>query len=94
MSVCCTYEMERESTDFLPLDVTDTVTGLPLTAYDTAVVKLRSRPTVWTPSVTAANGATGVVLTGLTKGAWVVFVRAVFPPFESIVVEAGKVEVT
>lgn len=94
MSVCCTYEMTRESTDFLPLEVVDKVTGLPLTAYQTAVVKARARPTVWTPSVTDSNGETGVVLSGLTKGTWTVFVRTQFPPFEEIVVEAGQVDVT
>lgn len=94
MSVCCTYTMERESTDFVPLEVVDTITGLPLTDYQTAVVKARARPTVWTPSVTASNGTTGVVLTGLTKGSWTVFVRTVFSPFEDIVTEAGMVDVT
>lgn len=94
MSVCCTYEMTRESTDFLPLDVEDTITGTPLVDYDTAVVRARERPTVWTPAVTDSNGATGVILTGLTKGTWTVFVRAVFAPFEDIVTEAGRVDVT
>ena len=94
MSTCCTYRMERESTDFVPLDVVDTISGDPVTTYDTAVVKGRARPTVWTPAVTDTNGNTGVVLTGLTKGTWTVYTRAVFAPFESIVTEAGQVEVT
>lgn len=94
MSVCCTYEMTRESTDFLPLTVEDTITGLPLVGYFTAVVRGRARPTVWTPAVTDNTGATGVVLTGLTKGEWTVFVRTVFAPFEDIITEAGTVEVT
>ena len=68
----CVVTVPRETEEFLPLLVV--YDGTPITNYETAIVKGCDRPTTWVAAATEGL-YTGVVLDGLSKGEWHVFVR-------------------
>lgn len=66
----------RESREFLPLTVTDTTSGTPVTAgIEYALTQGADRPTAWTPAE-VRDGTAGVVTAGtLEPGRYTVWVR-------------------
>lgn len=83
--------LPRETVEYIPVPVTlnGTVTT---TGVEFAVAADGSRPSVWT-AATVLSGATYVLISGLTPGAWRVWARVSAAP-ETPVIECGYITVT
>lgn len=83
--------LPRETVEYIPVIVT--VNGVvTTTGVEFAVVIDGSRPSTWTAAV-VVEGATFVLVTGLTPGQWRIWARVSAAP-ETPVIECGYITVT
>jgi hypothetical protein len=83
--------LPRETVEYIPIAVT--VNGVvTTTGVEFAVVADGSRPSTWSAAV-VVEGATHVLVSGLTPGQWRIWARVTAAP-ETPVIECGYITVT
>lgn len=83
----------RETVEYVHLDEV-TVNGVPVTDFEVSVVEQHERPTVWAAPVELADGQLAFKIQGLARGEYVAYVRVEPDAEQSIVVAAGRFEIT